>query len=100
MKTPLPSGMTTANLREAVEQCIAQGQLITVSPPDLLAILVALDLRERLDGDVALVARCTRSNAANLMQVYPTNNELIQIYDAAERVLKHEPLPDMSKVPS
>ncbi len=99
-KTMLPSGMTTAQLREASETAIARGQNILVQPGDLLALLVALDLRERLDPDVATCVQTTKAICEHRLQDYPTDPLLIQKLEAAERVLKHEPLPDMTGVPS
>jgi hypothetical protein len=97
---PLPSGMTQAQLREAAESAIAAGQLITVNAPDLLALLVSLDLRQRLDPDVEECARTTKSTCEHRLEDYPTDNVLIRKIESAERVLAHRPLPDMSEVPS
>lgn len=85
--------MTTALLREHTEKAVAMGQLITVRAEDLLALLIALDLRERLDPDVEICARFSRDQVT-------TYDYSKSIADAAERVLKHEPKPDMAGVPS
>ena len=101
MKTLLPSGQTTADLRHAAESAIAHRQNILLNPGDLLAILVALDLRERLDRDVE---RCARYAADDLAR----KSKFISGLDANEqrtaeattRVLRHEPLPDLSEAAS
>ncbi len=96
-KAPLPSGMTKAQLREAAESAIAAGQLITVNAPDLLALLVSLDLRERLDPDVELVARFSQEQIEG---DDPNSFNDHAVVTAAQRVLAHEPKPDLSGVPS
>lgn len=91
----LPSGITTEQLREHCEHDIVKGvaeSAVLVRPVDLLALLVAMDLRERLDSDVRECAMLAR-------ELGPTASGTTA-YAAAERVLKHEPKPDMAKVPS
>lgn len=97
----LPSGMTTEQLREHVESEIAKGvagNATLVRSVDLLALLVAMDLRERLDYDVKLLAnfayfRCTQSTDTEA-------HHNVELTEAAQRVLRHEPRPDMMKAPS
>jgi len=96
----LPSGMTTAQLREHCEHEIVKGvaeSAVLVRPVDLLALLVAMDLRERLDPDVQLCAR-------ELVDYPEVGDNYIaldhKVVEAAQRVLKHEPKPDLSKAPS
>ena len=96
-KTLLPSGMPLAQLRHAAEEAIVHGQLITVQAPDLLALLVALDLRERLDPDVRVCAEVTLGWEGSENHMDHPGDDAIA---AAKRVLKHEPLPDLSGAPS
>jgi len=99
----LPSGITTEQLREHVERQIANGTAesgVLVRPVDLLALLVAMDLRERLDPDVQRCALSAQATA-ELGLLSDSDNRLAQsLEQAAERVLKHEPGPDLSKAPS
>jgi hypothetical protein len=97
MKTLLPSGQSTADLRNASEAAIAGGQNILLNPGDLLAILVALDLRVRLDPDVRLCATFAREQ---IIGSDPNQFNDAAVAKAAERVLKHEPLPDLSEAAS
>ncbi len=105
MRTLLPSGMPLARLRSAAEEAIVHGQLITVQAPDLLALLVALDLRERLDPDVEILIKFAKTwargddpfQSVGLDQIDEAED---RICEAAERVLKHEPKPDLSGAPS
>ncbi len=87
----LPSRMTTPQLREHCEAAVAHGTPITVNAPDLLALLVALDLRERLDSDVAHVAR-----AAIDAYQYGSSASSRVVCTAAHRVLAHEPAPQVA----
>ena len=96
----LPSGMTPAHLRNACEQAIARGQTILVQPGDILALLVMLDLRERLDPDVRRCAQSTLSIAEHRADAYPNDQTMKELIAAAQRVLKHEPKPDLSGVAS
>lgn len=96
----LPSGVTTEQLREYVEGEIAKGvagNATLVRSVDILAILVALDLRERLDKDVEL---CATFAWAQINGDDPNSFNDAAVSDAAARVLKHEPKPDMMKAPS
>ncbi len=91
----MPSGMTTARLRDHAEAAVANGQHIMINSGDLLALLTSLDLRERLDKDVELLARHVLKWPQGSLA-----SEAEVAMAAAGRVLKHEPLPDMSGVPS
>lgn len=101
---PLPSGMTQAQLREHAEQAIAQGAgTILVNTPDLLQLLVQLDLRQRLDPDVRACAS-TVVEVAQSLELDDDDHRIDHItpalVEAAQRVLKHEPKPDLSGAPS
>jgi hypothetical protein len=105
MKTLLPSGQSTADLRVAAEAALANGQIIGLNPADLLAILVSLDLRERLDPDVGLCARFCCADLSTMLGLEGNHsdsvlNDLPAVLAAAKRVLKHEPLPDLSEAAS
>ena len=101
----LPSGMTTTKMREQVEGEIAKGTPsggMSIFLTDILALLVAMDLRERLDKDVEMCARSAKSWAEMGVllvgsSAHPSWKELTE---AAERVLKHDPKPDLSGAPS
>lgn len=95
----LPSGMTTEQLREHIEGEIAKGveSGVLVRPVDILALLVAMDLRERLEGDVFL---CATFAHAQINDDDPNRFNDAAVSAAAERVLLHQPKPDMSKASS
>jgi hypothetical protein len=94
----LPSGLTTEELRQRCELDIANDMpSTTVRAVDLLALLVAMDLRERLDKDVEL---CATFAWAQINSDDPNAFNDAAVSEASARVLKHEPGPDMSKAPS
>lgn len=99
----LPSGTTTEQLREHFERSIAAGTThnhVLKHLTDMLALLVAFDLRERLDPDVQRCARAAKAIAKHRRDDYPGDKFLEGLAEAAERVLKHEPKLDMTKASS